>query len=223
MKGFATMPTTKPSIRFEDSPLITPERLAADPQAALAVRPEWVHRVEFVTPEVEPEAHPAVQPIVFIWAGETHPSYEAHTPLAAALMWEITRLPGVSLAVNDNGSGSAYFRFTIADVSEDLTTVARFLKGAGPDEQVLKTPARKWDMRTETLRTAHTGRPSKDSRAVLMGHIERIAKEWEASGKMPPHITAAEYIANLHRLLVLIDQEATGRELCDLLPTTREG
>ncbi|MCO5155574.1 MAG: hypothetical protein M9945_02300 [Aquamicrobium sp.] len=207
---------------FAPSSLITPERLAADPQAALAALPHWVHKIEFVTPETGPEAHPAVQPIVFIWAGETHILYEAHTPLAAALMWEITKLPGVSIAVNTNGSKARYFRFTIAEVEEDLTTVARFLKNVGTDEQVLKTPARKWDQRPETLMTRPARKASKDSRAVLMGHIERIAKEWEASGKMPAHLTAAEYIANLYRLLVLLDQEAIGRELCDLLPTMRE-
>lgn len=209
------------STDFASMPTITPERLAADPQAALAALPHWVHKIEFATPETGPEAFPTVQPVVFIWAGETHILYEAHTPLAAALMWEITKLPGVSIAVNTNGSKSRYFRFTIAGVEEDLTTVARFLKNAGPDEQVLKTPARKWDQRPETLTTRPARKASKDSRAVLMAHIERIAREWETSGRMPPHLTAETYLDNLQRLRVLVDQEAAGRELSDLLPTTK--
>lgn len=206
---------------FLASPLITPERLAADPQKALAVRPAWVRHMEFVTPEASPEAFPAVQPVVIIWAGKSRIQYEAHTTLAAAIMWEATRLPGVSVAVNTNGSGSNYFRFTVDDTGEDLTTVSRFLTNAGPGEQVLKTPARKWDMRTETLRKTRAGKPSKEGRAVPMGHIERIAKEMEASGRMPPHITAEAYLDNLRRLLALIDLEATGKELSDMLPTIK--
>lgn len=201
-------------------PLIDPERLAADPQVALAVLPPWVHQVSFVSPEVEPEAYPAIQPVVIIWAGETHRSYEAHTPLAAAFMWEATRLRGVSIAVNHNGVRSDYFRFTVEGFPEDLATVARVLKGADPDEQVLKTPSRKWDMRTETLATRPARKPSKDSRAVLMGHIERIAKQLEAEGRFPPHFTATEYLANLVHLLHLIDQEARGKELHDLVAAT---
>lgn len=217
------MTTTTPSLpRFEDTPLITPERLAANPQAALAVRPAWVRQMEFVTPEASQETFPAVQPVVIIWAGKSRIQYEAHTTLAAAIMWEATRLPGVSVAVNTNGSSSNYFRFTVDDAGEDLTTVSRFLTDAGPHEQVRKTPDRKWDMRTETLRKARAGKPSKEGRAVLMGHIERIAKEWEATGKMPPHITAEAYLENLHRLLTLIDLEGTGRELSDMLPIIPE-
>ena len=204
-----------------DTALITPERLAIDPQAALAARPSWVRHVEFVTPETSHETFPAVQPVVLIWAGKSRIQYEAHTTLATAIMWEVTRLPGVSVAVNTNGNGSNYFRFSIDDAGEDLTTVSRFLTDAGPHEQVLKTPARKWDMRTETLRKTRAGKPSKEGRAVLMGHIERIAKEWEASGRMQPHITADAYLENIHRLLALLDLETTGRELSDLVPSAR--
>ncbi|MCL6706692.1 hypothetical protein M8R20_06755 [Pseudomonas sp. R2.Fl] len=206
------------SIQFISSPLITPKRLQADPQASLQPYPAWVRHLEFVTPEPEPEAFPSIQPVVIIWAGQSRRRYEAHTPLTTALMWEITRLPGLSIAVNNNGSKDDYFRFTTEGIGEDLTTVSRFLMDALPYERVLRTPRRKFDMRPETLRKAG-GKLSKDSRSVLMAHIERIAKEWEADGGMPAHITAAAYLENLQRLLHLIDLEATGRELSDILPT----
>lgn len=207
---------------FASSPLITPERLAAEPQAALAVRPAWVRRVFFVAPGPHPEPNPAVQPPVIIWAGKTRTLYEAHTTLAAAIMWEITRLPGLSIAVNSNGGAGNYLRFTIGDEGEDLTTVSRFLSNAGPHEQVNKTKGRKWDMRTETLRVSRAGKPSKESRSVVMGHVERIAREVEERGAFPPHITAETYLANLYRLIAMADLEATGRELHDILPLVPE-
>lgn len=206
---------------FASQPLISPERLAADPQAALSVPPSWAYRATFVTPETWPETNPAVQPVVVIWAGRSRVQYEAHSTLAVAIMWEATRLPGVSVAVNTNGARSGYFRFTVDDAGEDLTTVSRFLMDAGPDEQVRKTPGRKWDMRAENLRKARAGKPSRGSRDVLMGHLERIAKEWEASGKMPEHLAAKTYLENLRRLIFLHDLEATGRELSDLLTTVK--
>ena len=54
---------------------------------------------------------------------------------------EITRLPGLSIAVNSNGGAGNYLRFTIGDEGEDLTTVNRFLSNAGPHEQVNKPKA----------------------------------------------------------------------------------
>jgi len=212
------MISPKPS--FMDTPLITPERLEASPEEAFAFLPPWVRAIELVSPLEYHDA--ALQPVVIIWAGKGRIQYEAHSPLAAAIMFEVTRIPGVSIAVNSNGTLSNYFRFSIGDVGEDLTTVSRFLTNAGADEQVLKTPGRKWDMRTETLRKTTAGKPSKDSRAVLMGHIERLAQEWEASGKMPSHLTAVSYLANLNRLIRLLDLESTGKDLSDLLRNETE-
>jgi len=213
------MPTPTPSLpRFDTTPLITPEHLAADPQAALAARPAWVRHMEFITPEVDPEAYPAVHPVVILWAGKTHTLYEAHTPLAVATMFEATRLPGVSIAVDHNGVRSLYLRFTVQGIGEDLTTVSRFITNAMPDEQVLKTKGREFDMRAETLGKRPARKPSKDGRAILMAHIERIARAWEDRGDMPDHLSADAYLANLHRLLHLCDLEATGKELLGLLP-----
>jgi hypothetical protein len=209
------------SSRFGDTKLITPERLAADPQATLATHPAWVRHIEFVTPEPQPEAYPAVQPVVMVWAGERRIQYEAHTTIATAIMFEVTRLPGLSIAVNNNGGRSNYFRFTVADAGEDLTTVSRFLMNAGPDERVMKTPSRETDMRPETLAKRKGGKGSKDGRLTLMAHIERLANAWEASGQMSPGFTAVAYLDNLQRLLRVLDLEATGRELSDMLPIVR--
>lgn len=77
------------------------------------------------------------------------------------------------------------------------------------------------DMRAENLRNDTAEKIGKDARQVVLSHAERIAKEMEASGRMPPHITAEAHLDNLRRLLTLIDIEATGRELSDMVPTIK--
>lgn len=207
---------------FASSPLITPERLEADPQAALAVRPAWLHAVHLEYPEGHEEDPARFTPAVALVLGRKHVTSRGFSLPQVAFMMEITRFPGASIVTNHNGTGRHYVRIAFDGYPEDLTMLSRVFSGATEYVQT-KVDGIQSDMRAENLRHDPAEKIGKDARQVVLGHAERIAKQLEASGRMPPHLTAEAYLDNLRRLLVLIDQEATGRELSDLLPAVREG
>lgn len=206
------------------APLRTPEIAAADPQAILAVRPAWLHAAHLEYPEGH-EADPAhFTPAVTIVVGKTHVTSKGLSLSQVAFLMEVTRFGKAKVVTNQTGknrTGLWPLRISFAGHREDLTMVSRVFSGATEYVQT-KVGGIKSDMRAENLRHDPAEKIGKDARQVVLGHATRIAQQAEAEGRMPPHITAAEYIANLNRLLVLIDQEATGRELSDLLPTVRE-
>lgn len=225
------------STRFEDTPsasapfdgtpshLITPERLAADPRVALSVLPPWLHAIHLEYPEGHDEDEARFTPSATLVLGRSRVAAKGYSLLQVAFLFELTRLPGISIVTNHNGSGRHYERIAIAGHPEDLTSVNRVFVGAAEYTQA-KVSGIQSDMRAENLRTDAAEKVSKDARHVVLGHAERIAKEWEKKGRTPRHLTASAYLDNLHRLLRLIDLEATGRELSDLLPiipTERKG
>ncbi len=213
------MPTTKTN--FWESPLITPERLAANPQAALAVRPGWLHRIHLEYPEGH-EADPArFTPSAHLVLGRKHVTSKGLTPLQVAFLYEVTRFPGITIVTNHNGSGRHYERIAFADHPDDLTTVSRVFAGAAEYDQT-KVGDIKSDMRAENLRNDTAEKIGKDARQVVLRHAGSIAKAREERGDMPAHLTADTYLENLKRLLHLIDLETTGKELSDMLPMTRE-
>lgn len=172
---------------------------------------------------VYPEGHGAdparFSPAVSIALGRKHVASKNYSLLQVAFMLEITRFPGASIVTNHNGTGRHYERISFDGYPEDLTTLSRVFSGAAEYDQT-KVGGIKSDMRAENLRHDPAEKIGKDARQVVLGHATRIAQQLEAEGKMPPHITAVEYLANLVHLLYLIDQEATGRELHDLLAAT---
>lgn len=189
--------------RFEDIPLLTPEHIQADPRAAFAVVPLWIHLLHWPDPEDSDE------PVAVVVVGRKHPAPIVLSLHGLALLCELSRLPGISVVTNSDGKGRLYLRVTIAGAEEDLTQVTRLFYGAGPYVQV-KVDGIKSDMRPENLRAETASRVGKETRDVILRHAERISREWEARGTMPSHITAASYMANLRRLLEEIDREASG-------------
>ncbi|PBB39576.1 MULTISPECIES: hypothetical protein [unclassified Mesorhizobium] len=211
---------------FLDSPLLTPERIAADPEAAFAVRPSWVRGLVLVHPDADPErpseATPqGVSPAAVVSLGESHLAHKTYSLTGLALLFELSRLPGVSVVTNSDGKGRHYERVTIADAAEDLTSVNRLLIGATTYDQA-KVVGIKSDMRPENLRATPARKLGKDARAVLLGHAERIVRAWEAKGTMPHLLTADGYLANLERLLALTDLEASGLDPLAALPVVSE-
>lgn len=207
------------------APLRTAELVAADPQAALAVRPAWLHAVHLEYPEGHEEDPARFTPVVSIEVGETQKTHKNLSPLQAAFLMEVTRFGRAKVVTNQTGknrTGQWPLRISFAGYREDLTMVSRVFSGAAEYDQT-KVGGIKSDMRAENLRHDPAEKIGKDARQVVLGHAARIAEQAEAEGRMPPHLTAEAYLDNIRRLLLLIDQEATGRELSDLLPTTREG
>lgn len=198
------MPTT-----FLDTPLLTPERIATDPEVAFEVRPAWIRGLVIVHPDDTPEDRLTASPAAVVSLGEGHLAHRTYSLINLAILSELSRLPGVSVATNSNGSGRHYERVTIADAGEDLTSVNRLLLGATAYDQA-KVVGIKSDMRPENLGSIPASKLGKDARAVLLGHALRIANAWEAKGTIPRHLTAGSYLANLERLLALSDLEARG-------------
>lgn len=204
------------------TPLLTAERLAADPQIVLANRPAWLHAAHLEYPEGHEADLARFSPAVTLVLGKKHVTSKNYSLLQVAFMLEITRFGGATIVTNHNGTGRHYERIAFAGYPEDLTMVSRVFSGAAEYDQT-KVGGIQSDMRAENLRHDPAEKIGRDARQVVLGHAERIAKQLEASGRMPPHLTAEAYLGNIRRLLLLIDQEATGRELSDLLPTVREG
>ena len=205
---------TSPS--FASLPLRTAEFVAADPQEALAVRPAWLHGLYLEYPEGHEDDAVRFTPCVTLVLGRKHIKAPGFTPLQVAFFMEITRFPGISLVTNSNGNGRWYVRLSIADHPEDLTSINRVISGATEYVEA-KVAGIQSDMRAENLKHGPASRLSKDARQVVLGHAGRIARALEAEGRMPPHLTAEAYLTNLIQLLHLIDLEATGKELSDIV------
>lgn len=207
------------STAFASIPLRTPELVAADPQSALSARPAWLHAVHLEYPEGH-EADPArFSPAVSLVLGKKHVTSKNYSLLQVAFMLELTRFGGATIVTNHNGTGRHYERIAFAGYPEDLTTLSRVFSGAAEYVQT-KVDGIQSDMRAENLRNDAAEKIGKDARQVVLGHARRIAKEWEASGRMPDHLTAEAYLVNLIHLLHLIDEEARGKELSDLIAGT---
>lgn len=204
---------------FASLPLRTPESIAADPQSVLAILPAWLHAGHLVFPEGH-ETDPArFSPVVALVLGKKHVASKNYSLLQVAFMLELTRFSGASIVTNHNGSGRHYERIAFTGYPEDLTTLSRVFSGATEYAQT-KVDGIRSDMRPENLRHDPAEKIGRDAREVVLGHAGRIAKQMEASGRMPLHLTATAYVANLIHLLHLIDQEASGRELSDLIART---
>lgn len=202
--------TTQTSIPFEDTPLLTPERIATDPRAAFAIIPACVRSITLVPHDDTPQA-------AVLILGKSRLMWPTYSLLNVAAIFEACRVPGINVATNGNGLGGYWARLTVSGAGEDLTTINRFLFGASPYEQIV-VDGIKSDHRPENLRSQPARKLGKESRSVLLGHVRRIAAEWGARGDMPQHLTAETYLANLDRLLQYSDMEASGMDVLGSLP-----
>lgn len=212
-----------PSADFPQTPLVTPERIAADPEAAFSVLPPCILSAILISPSDRldaPQADraaPDISPAFVVRFGPKHITHKTLSPVGLAIVCELARAPGVSIATDTNGTGRYYERVTIAGHGEDLTSLSRLLRDAGPYEQV-KAGHFKSDFRPENLRAIPASKIGKQARDIVLGHLKRIASEWEERGTMPPHFTASSYLGNLERLFQLNDLEAAGHDPLSSLP-----
>jgi len=201
---------------FMDAALITIESIRDDPFKAFASVPDWVRSMTIIAPPDWAKGIPDVASAVHVTFGQKLLSFRAYPDVVFALLCEITRLPGISIAANSDGKGRAYARIVIAAAPEDLTTVDRFVWGAGTYDQI-KVNGIAVNASPENLRADTARRLGKDARAVVMGHAERIAKDIEERGAWPSHLTSAAYLANLRELLAAVDLLKQGIEV-DVMP-----
>lgn len=190
---------------FDQTRLLTPGRIAQDPYEAFSTHPAWV-RLLTIFPAVNELPDSERFGVVLLGHKKRVSSWATSLP-ALALLFELTRLPGMSATVNSNGTGRLYPRLTINDHPEDLTSISRLLTGAGPDDQV-KTGVIRSDLRLENLHVTTAEKTGKEAREVVMHHATRLARDWEAGDTMPAHLTAESYLHNLERLFDALDQEA---------------
>jgi hypothetical protein len=195
---------------FETSPLLTLSRIHKNPKDAFAVTPKWVRQLVVIHPDDAYREYDPVTPMVLVVTGHKLLSFRGYSAINFALLCEITRLPGISITTNSNGTGRSYARITIADAGEDLTSVNRFLWGASAYDQIVVNGLNLTDARPENLRADPAAKVGKDARAILLGHAERISKQWEERGGMPGHFTRQEYLDNLRSLIEATDLEASG-------------
>ena len=208
---------------FSQSPLLKPERIASDPEEAFRILPPCILSATFISPDdgldttKADRAAPDISPVFVVRFGPRHFTHKTLSPVGLAIACELVRVPGVSIATDTNGSGRYYERVTIAGHGEDLTSLSRLFKDAGPYEQV-KQGHFKHDFRPDNLRAIPAAKIGKQARDIVMGHLRRIAREWEERGTMPHHFTASSYLENLERLFHLNDLEAAGQDPLASLP-----
>ncbi|WP_266036152.1 hypothetical protein, partial [Brucella intermedia] len=88
----------------------------------------------------------------------------------------------------------------------------------GPHEEIT-TGAFRHDLRPEYLIKRPASKGNKDTREVVMTHLDRIAWGLQEKGEMAAlPFTAADYMANLEALLHAVDREAEGLDLFDVFP-----
>lgn len=199
---------------FRHSPLITPERLASDHKEAFSILPPGFHALGFAT------VGPDIQPVPVAAFGKRHVAHPAFTLLALATVCELCRAPTVSLVTDHDGQGRIYARVALGTGSGNLNQLSRVLYGAGEFEEMRRTGKRSGFRPGEHYKTTGQQR-SEDSRQVALRYVRARMEEWEESGTMPSHFTAATYLENLERLFQMLDLETQGSDLLPALQLIR--
>ncbi|UDL87657.1 hypothetical protein LGH82_21075 [Mesorhizobium sp. PAMC28654] len=199
---------------FENHPLITPEWLANDPVAALAIAPSWV-RFHAITRPEELDAAPVVS---IVMGGKSILAISLTLAETGAL-FEVSRCGhrGVTNSNHSKPVPTVHPRMMFRDAPEDMMSFTRILHGA-VDHEVIKQGRIKSDLRGENLHTIPGGKPDKDARKTTMRHVARLAREREAGGTLPKGFDISAYLANIERLFAIVDREAGGEDPISALP-----
>ena len=207
----------------QNSPLITPERVVAAPGETFAIVPPWARLIEVLHPGGTPLPWSPIGPTVIVVVGKARLTDAGFSGFQYAALYELTRVPGIGIALNGDGKGRFYARITIQDAPEDLTTVSRFLSDAGPYDQIRTTGTPSSDMRGDNLAALPASRRGKYARDVVLSHAKRLATAWAERGDMPEPLTPSTYLENLKRLLLAADAEARGADQIEALKQVEEG
>ncbi|KQU66662.1 hypothetical protein ASC75_08475 [Aminobacter sp. DSM 101952] len=205
------------TLEHQNSPLITPKRVVAAPEEAFTILPSWARLIEVLHPGGTATAWSAIAPTIIVVVGRTQLADAGFSSFQYAALYELTRIPGIGVALNGDGKGRFYARITIQDAPEDLTTVSRFLSDAGPYDQIRTTGTPSSDMRGDNLEALPASRRGKYARSIVLHHAKRLATAWEERGDMPEHLTSSTYLENLRRLLRAVDAEAAGADQIEAL------
>lgn len=207
----------------QNSPLITPERVVATPSETFAIVPPWARLIEVLHPGGTASVWSPIGPVVIVVVGRTRLTDAGFSGFQYAVLYELTRIPGIGIALNGDGKGRFYARITLQDAPEDLTTISRFFSDAGPYDQIRTTGTPPLDMRGDNLAALPASRRGKYARDVVLRHVKRLATAWEDRGDMPEHLTPATYLENLRRLLMAADAEARGADQVEALRQIEAG
>lgn len=183
---------------FENAPLITPERIEADPEEAFRVVPRWAATMAFAQPDLA-DLPAADRPVVVLVGGK-HRVGITLSSMQFGLLCEGTRF-GHSVVTNRNSGKqpTIYAKLSFRDAPHDNMPISRPFAGAGANEQV-KAQELRSDLRTENLYLDGAGKPIKYARATTMLHVRRLAKERQSSGTLPVGFDVDAYLENVERL-----------------------
>lgn len=199
-------------MKFEDTPLITPERVVIDPLSAFAIAPVWV-RLWAPVEDLEAMQTDDILPAFVVIIGGKHRKPITLTALQFALLMEITRL-GHTVVTNTNSRPPVpkiYAKLSFRDAPHDNMPVGRVFVDAGANEAV-HALAIASDLRIPNLQKIGAGKPSKQAFALTMEHVERLAREREAGGTLPSSLSVPDYLKNVRDLWEAAQREAFEEE-----------
>lgn len=179
------------SNKFSETPLITAERIAADPAEAFAIVPEWAEEKEIIGDRM------------FFVAGKKHPK-AIHMPLPeSALCCELGRF-GITIVTNTNGRSDSvvaryYVKFAIPGAAKSNMPIRRVFSGAA---EAIETKALEIESDYSVTNIAFAADPGSkwDARTVILREARRLASQHAPKG-----FDVDAYIANIKRLFTEID------------------
>jgi hypothetical protein len=178
--------------QFRDTPLITPERIAADWEEALKTLPPWARTTDFLSDRI----------LVTVWG--LHPCAPFFPPLELGLFAEIARY-GHTVVTNSNFSPSnprIYLKVSFRDAPEHNITVRRVLSGAAEGEAV-KALDIESDYSAANSYFVPDARAKRDARKEVIEQAERLA-----ASEVADPVAVAAYVANIRALFAAIDASA---------------
>lgn len=189
---------------FENSPLITLERISTEPRSVFAIEhcPKWVRSITLISsgPDSEGPLDPRATPTeATIIIGRTHLLDVTVNLVALAILFEMTRYGGIWVHTNSNGAKphpGVYARMAFPNERGKLLDVRPILFGANPG-LATKAVWRPNDYSPENTRTEPDGHAQRDARALALGHVAQAAYA-EASNP-------AAFLQNLQELLGALD------------------
>ncbi|TNC09032.1 hypothetical protein FF100_27390 [Methylobacterium terricola] len=180
--------------KFVSSPLITPERLKGDRQAALSLLPDWAQHGVDLGDDIEAELSKFV---VIVHGKGTDPITVELPLISTVILCELTR-HGNSIVANPNRhGGEVYVKLSFARHAMDTMPISRIILNA-TEKKAVRQWAGPGKLDPDYLELAGAGNAKKAARAVAVKHAVELARDAGAD--------AAEYEANLGRLFLMHDE-----------------
>jgi len=200
--------------QFTDTPLITPDTLRLKREDLCDILPRWAFDFTQASGGEDPLGED-----VTLFRMNTHKAYVMQAPTVfLAIICELTRYPGASVALNDNGGTRAsstkpYPKLTMGG---DNFTLRRLSVDAGAGV-VVKSIKRKVKRRAGSLllevdnlhpdnyHIGTAGKSTRDARADVTNHARNLAQAY-ARANPEKKVDVETYLANIKALLDLHDE-----------------